>query len=468
MTTPNMGLLLPAPGTTVGPTWASELNDAFEIVDAHDHSSSSGVRITPAGLSINANLPFGDFSLTGVGSLDLTDLVSNITTGSARLYVYGGELYYRDTNANAVRITASGIVNGAGSGNISGLTPYNDGQARTPNAAFSSSTYAFAWTKDTNLLAKMYSSDLSLYEFDAVSPNPITIKSPASVAAAYSITLPEAHPSATYPLTMSSTGVLDADGTIGVALGSAAAPPIAFAADLDSGFYQAAASPNTIGLSLGGTVRWSATTTAATTSLLNRAPDGSVSAPAYSFAGSTNSGMYSVNTTDLQFAVNGVQRLGIESTNVECTAQLRVSVGSAGTPSVAFSGDTDTGVFSPSSGEVAIACEGTQRLKVTTDGISFDANTTSFKMKLITVGTTSSASGNIAAAHGLTLSKIRGLLGSKASSTAVTGPNYFTDIAAVNTNSFFECTADSTNINITFQGQGSASKTFYATIIYVE
>ena len=52
-TTPNMTLDLPVVSTTPGPTWATAVNEAFDTVDTHDHSTGNGVKITPTGLNIN-------------------------------------------------------------------------------------------------------------------------------------------------------------------------------------------------------------------------------------------------------------------------------------------------------------------------------------------------------------------------------------------------------------------------------
>lgn len=45
MATPDMGLDLPVPGVTTGPTWANKLNAALTTVDSHDHSSGKGAPV---------------------------------------------------------------------------------------------------------------------------------------------------------------------------------------------------------------------------------------------------------------------------------------------------------------------------------------------------------------------------------------------------------------------------------------
>ena len=57
-TTTNMLLVLPTPGQQLGPTWATNLNTALELVDEHDHTSGKGKKIGVAALTIDADLDF--------------------------------------------------------------------------------------------------------------------------------------------------------------------------------------------------------------------------------------------------------------------------------------------------------------------------------------------------------------------------------------------------------------------------
>lgn len=58
MATPDMGLVLPTVSVTPGPTWASQLNTAFNVVDSHTHVAGSGALIQP--LSLTALAAAGD------------------------------------------------------------------------------------------------------------------------------------------------------------------------------------------------------------------------------------------------------------------------------------------------------------------------------------------------------------------------------------------------------------------------
>jgi len=107
--TPNMGLTKPTVSSEPGPDWATQINASLDAVDAHDHSSGKGPKVTPAGLNINADLDMNNSRLTEVKSVDLQDQSGN-PTNNGGLGRNGADLYYRDGNGNVVRITQSGSL----------------------------------------------------------------------------------------------------------------------------------------------------------------------------------------------------------------------------------------------------------------------------------------------------------------------------------------------------------------------
>lgn len=116
MATANMALSLPIVGTTAGPTWASMLNTALTLVDAHDHSSGKGVQITPAGLNINTDLSINSNNINAVRSLRLfanTSAVNGISD-IRNVYVLNDNLYYNNASGTAVQITSGSSINAAG------------------------------------------------------------------------------------------------------------------------------------------------------------------------------------------------------------------------------------------------------------------------------------------------------------------------------------------------------------------
>lgn len=107
--TPNMGMVLPTVSTTLGPTWAQELNDALSLNDAHDHSSGKGVKITPAGLNINVALDFQDNNLLNVAAVEfMSTAVTNANLNS--IYAVLGNLYFNNGSGTPIQITAAGAL----------------------------------------------------------------------------------------------------------------------------------------------------------------------------------------------------------------------------------------------------------------------------------------------------------------------------------------------------------------------
>jgi len=115
-TTPNMSLIEPDVLSTPSPTWASLLNNALTTIDSHDHSTGKGVKITPSGMTISADLPFGSNNATTLRSVRFNNQTSFTSTSNdlACIYVLNNEIYYRDGVGNIVQITSGGSLNTAG------------------------------------------------------------------------------------------------------------------------------------------------------------------------------------------------------------------------------------------------------------------------------------------------------------------------------------------------------------------
>lgn len=114
--TPNMDLDLPTVSSTLGPEWASDLNTALEVIDLHDHSAGSGVKITPAGIDINADL---DFDNNQAQNLKSAGLYSKLAADAAHLgsiQRIGGDLYWVNSAGASVQITSGASVVSSGSG----------------------------------------------------------------------------------------------------------------------------------------------------------------------------------------------------------------------------------------------------------------------------------------------------------------------------------------------------------------
>jgi len=213
-TTPNMNLDLPIPEVTTGPQYANMLVDALETIDNHDHSSGKGPRITPSGLNINANLSFADFLATSVGGVRLTSLGSQPVGGSdlRQLYSYNGELYYRDSAGNAVKITDGGNVNiTAPGGGFSG-----DFGTGTESVPYSSSTKVYSFLQDTGIAAPISAYQLKLLD-DSSGSGTITISPPSGTITSHSFILAAALPASQSFMQIDGSGNLSYSNTVPLA-----------------------------------------------------------------------------------------------------------------------------------------------------------------------------------------------------------------------------------------------------------
>ena len=101
--------------------------------------------------------------------------------------------------------------------------------------------------------------------------------------------------------------------TIAIENGTAAAPAFYFKdSGTDTGIYSPGA--DQVGISTGVTLRFSISTTATTSTLAVVHPLGAVGTPSVTFTGDLNTGVYSSGADALDFATGGTRRVGIAST----------------------------------------------------------------------------------------------------------------------------------------------------------
>jgi len=97
------------------------------------------------------------------------------------------------------------------------------------------------------------------------------------------------------------------DGTLTIEAGTVSAPGLAFASDLNTGIYSPSA--DQLGITTGGTVRLTTTTTGITSALPVDVPLGTDSAPTVTFTGDLNTGIYSPGADQVAITTNGVERV---------------------------------------------------------------------------------------------------------------------------------------------------------------
>ena len=96
---------------------------------------------------------------------------------------------------------------------------------------------------------------------------------------------------------------------------------------------------------------------------------GTAALPGVAFDGDPNTGIYSPGADQLAISTGGTSRLAVSTTAVSSTLAVDVPLGAVGTPSITFTGDLNTGLFSPGADTLALVTGGTNRVHVTSGGL---------------------------------------------------------------------------------------------------
>jgi hypothetical protein len=98
-------------------------------------------------------------------------------------------------------------------------------------------------------------------------------------------------------------------------------------------------------------------------------PSGTAAVPSVTFDASTGTGLFLASSNVLGIATSGVQQLTVDSSgNVSVTGVISSALGTAAAPAYRFTGDPNTGLYSPGADQVAISTNGTGRLFVDAAG----------------------------------------------------------------------------------------------------
>lgn len=188
--TPYMNLDLPGVLMTPGPDYASMINAALEKVSSHDHTSGKGKKISVAGLNIDSDLSFGNYTVDNLESLGFYTQTSALSTSTFlnSMYVLNGELIFIDGSGNDIQVTASGSLNVSATGNISGMT------GTTAAVTYNNSSKTFYFTQSSGVAAHIQGGILYLQEGSG--SDYVALKAPTSVSSNYTLTLPAAVASA--------------------------------------------------------------------------------------------------------------------------------------------------------------------------------------------------------------------------------------------------------------------------------
>ena len=96
---------------------------------------------------------------------------------------------------------------------------------------------------------------------------------------------------------------------------------------------------------------------------------GTAALPAITPSGDANTGIFSPGADQLAVATNGVARLTTSTTAISSALPIDVPLGAVGAPSFTFTGDLNTGFYSPAADTLAAVTAGSNRLHITSGGL---------------------------------------------------------------------------------------------------
>ena len=183
---------------------ATRINDCFTAIKSRLEG-----KVAPANMDINADLSFLS-GATNYGAKDLQrtswaalSAALSAATYPRSCYALNGDLYYNDESGNQVRLTASGAVNVAGVGGVTG-SGYGTGGVEV-NWDSVNTRYRMRSGSATDDFAAVECDDVLLRD---ASGNAIRLGAPAGMSADYTALLPGAVPASHSVLVMETGGTI--------------------------------------------------------------------------------------------------------------------------------------------------------------------------------------------------------------------------------------------------------------------
>lgn len=194
----SQGITLPVVGSTVGPTWATNLLTALTTI-----ITSIETAVTPQGLNIDSDLEFNGEEALELGAAGFENKSSAFSgsTNIRKIYVRDGELYFNDQNANEVKLTSGGSLNAAALAGIGG----DYGGADPASLTFTASTSTYTFLESAALRAMIDVGQILLRE-TGTSGYAVKLTNPTGMVADTTRTFAAALPASTSLVTCSSAG----------------------------------------------------------------------------------------------------------------------------------------------------------------------------------------------------------------------------------------------------------------------
>lgn len=202
--TPYMGLLLPDPTVTPGPTYATEEVTAFTTIDSHNHTLGNGAPIPTLAIDIDNDLPFNGFNATEfrAARFESQSAALSLPTDITELYVVNGNLFYNNQLGQPVQITNGAAIDATSIGGIGG-----DYATSTASVFYTASDEEFTFWSNTNTPASIETGPISFANITLNSPS-ITFAPSNTIASSYQLTWPGALPTSNAAIQVSPSGVL--------------------------------------------------------------------------------------------------------------------------------------------------------------------------------------------------------------------------------------------------------------------
>lgn len=161
--------------------------------------------------------------------------------------------------------------------------------------------------------------------------------------------------------------------------GASATPAYAFSGDSDTGFYNFAA--NSLDFATSGVSRLRVLTTSIrpTNSLL--APAGSAGTLSYTFTGNMGTGIYSSATSTINLVIGGTSPVQLDTAAITSTLPIYAPNGSASAPGYSFSGSSNTGFHGNSGDAILFDCGGVNRGYFNANGFHMETVSTLFYLQ---------------------------------------------------------------------------------------
>jgi len=203
-TTPNMLLPLPIIQATDDPTWSQDFLDGFNIIDGHNHTTGSGVKIPTAAIAIVSDFSFTGFSLANIASLQFNQQLSPLITTADVGKVYSvSDLYYNNYIGQQVLITFNGAVAPTAVGSF-----FGDYSSSGAIASYSTALNQFSYTTSTGVFSAMEGADQILTNISnfTITLSPSSLLATSAIVLTLPVSLPPSGPAQI--LTLDSTGTI--------------------------------------------------------------------------------------------------------------------------------------------------------------------------------------------------------------------------------------------------------------------